>query len=98
MLRSTVENRTWKQSAWQGRFRKDGRSYFAVKVVLEGRGAALIQVMPESTFLQQRRVYLWLLGLGLAIVKHIATNSGASVTVTAAPDGNTFTVLFPVQD
>ena len=67
-LRSTVENRTWKQSAWQGRFRKDGHSYFAVKVVLEGRGAALIQVMPESTFLQQRRVYLWLLGLGLAIV------------------------------
>ena len=37
-------------------------------------------------------------GLGLAIVKHIATNYGASVTVTAAPDGNTFTVLFPVQD
>ena len=67
-LRSTVENRTWKQSAWQGRFRKDGHSYFAIKVVLEGRGAALIQVMPESTFLQQRRVYLWLLGLGLAIV------------------------------
>ena len=67
-LRSTVENRTWKQSAWQGRFRKGGSSYFAIKVVLEGRGAALIQVMPESTFLQQRRVYLWLLGLGLAIV------------------------------
>ena len=37
-------------------------------------------------------------GLGLAIVKHIATNYGASVTVTAAPDGNAFTVLFPVQD
>ena len=37
-------------------------------------------------------------GLGLSIVKHIATNYGASVTVTAAPDGNTFTVLFPVQD
>ena len=37
-------------------------------------------------------------GLGLAIVKHIATNYGASVTVTAAPDGNTFTVLFAVQD
>ena len=37
-------------------------------------------------------------GLGFAIVKHIATNYGASVTVTAAPDGNTFTVLFPVQD
>ena len=29
-LRSTVENRTWKQSAWQGRFRKGGSSYFAI--------------------------------------------------------------------
>lgn len=67
-LRSTSENRTWKQSAWQGRFEKDGRHYFAVKVVLNGRGAALIQVLPESTFLQQRHVYLWLLVLGLAIV------------------------------
>ena len=34
-------------------------------------------------------------GLGLAIVKHIATNYGASVTVTAAPDGNTFTGAVP---
>ena len=67
-LRSTAENRTWRQSAWQGRFRKDGKSYFAVKVVLDGRGAALIQVLPEITFLQQRHVYLWLLVLGLAIV------------------------------
>ena len=67
-LRSTSENRAWKQSAWQGRFQKGGRSYFAVKVVLDGRGAALVQVLPESTFLQQRHVYLWLLVLGLAIV------------------------------
>lgn len=67
-LRSTSENRTWKQSAWQGRFQKDGRNYFAVKVTLNGRGAALIQVLPEITFLQQRHVYLWLLVLGLAIV------------------------------
>ena len=67
-LRSTAENQTWKQSAWQGRFRQDGRSYFAVKIMLDGRGAALIQVLPESTFLQQRHVYLWLLVLGLAIV------------------------------
>ena len=67
-LRSTSENHAWKQSAWQGRFQKDGRSYFAVKVILDGRGAALVQVLPESTFLQQRHVYLWLLVLGLAIV------------------------------
>ena len=67
-LRSTTENRAWKQSAWQGSFRRDGRSCFAVKIVLEGRNAALIQVLPESTFLQQRHIYLWLLVLGLAIV------------------------------
>ncbi len=67
-LRSTTENQTWKQSAWQGRFRQEGRSYFAVKIMLDGRGAALIQVLPESTFLQQRHVYLWLLILGLALV------------------------------
>ena len=67
-LRSTADNRTWKQSAWQGHFKKEGRDYFAVKVILDSRGAALIQVLPESTFLQQRRVYLWLLVLGLALV------------------------------
>ena len=67
-LRSTDENGTWKQSAWQGQFRKDGRRCFAVKIVLDGRGASLIQTFPESTFLQQRHVYLWLLVLGLAIV------------------------------
>ena len=67
-LRSTAENRTWRQSAWQGRFEKDGRRYFAVKIVLDGRGAALVQVLPESTFLQQRHVYVWLLVLGLALV------------------------------
>ena len=67
-LRSTAENQTWKQSAWQGHFKKDGRSYFAIKIILDGRGAALIQVLPESTFLQQRHIYLWLLVLGLALV------------------------------
>ena len=67
-LRSTSENRTWKQSAWQGRLRIDGRRYFAVKVVLDSRGASLIQILPEVTFLQQRHVYLWLLGLGLGLI------------------------------
>ena len=67
-LRSTSENRTWKQSAWQGRFKRDGKRYFAVKVVLDGRGASLIQIIPEVTFLQQRHIYLWLLVLGLLIV------------------------------
>lgn len=67
-LRSASENRTWEQSAWQGRFRRNGRNYFAIKITLDGRGAALVQVLPESTFLQQRHVYLWLLLLGLALV------------------------------
>ena len=67
-LRSTTENRAWKQSAWQGSFRSGGKSYFAVKIVLEGRGASLVQILPESTFLERRHVYLWLLGLGLALV------------------------------
>ncbi len=67
-LRSISENRAWDQSAWQGRFRRNGRHYFAIKITLDGRGAALVQVLPESTFLQQRHVYLWLLLLGLALV------------------------------
>lgn len=67
-LRSTTENNTWKQTAWQGRVVRDGRYYVVIKVVLDGRGAALVQTMPESTFLQQRHVYLWLLVLGLALV------------------------------
>ena len=67
-LRSTSENRTWRQSAWQGRFVQDGKRYFAVKIVLDGRGASLIQILPEVTFLQQRHVYLWLIVLGLALI------------------------------
>ena len=56
------------QSAWQGKIKLNGRNYYVVKVVLEGRGAALIQTLPESTFLQQRGVYLWLIVLGAALV------------------------------
>ena len=67
-LRSTSENQTWKQSAWQGSFKAGGKKYFAVRVTLDGRGASLIQVLPETTFLQQRHVYLWLLALGLALI------------------------------
>ncbi|MEG1406251.1 MAG: ATP-binding protein [Ruthenibacterium sp.] len=36
-------------------------------------------------------------GLGLAIVKHIVSAYGASVAVSAAADGNIFTVTFPRQ-
>ena len=68
VLRSTSENQTWKQSAWQGSFRFNGKKYFAIKVTLDGRRASLIQVLPENTFLQQRHIYLWLLALGLALI------------------------------
>ena len=63
-LRSTAEE----QSAWQGTAKINGKPCSVVKVVLEGRGAALIQTLPESTFLQQRGVYLWLVVLGAALV------------------------------
>ena len=68
VLRSTSENQTWKQSAWQGSFRFNRKKYFAIKVTLDGRRASLIQVLPENTFLQQRHIYLWLLALGLALI------------------------------
>lgn len=63
-LRSTAEE----QSAWQGTAKINGKPCSVVKVALEGRGAALIQTLPESTFLQQRGVYLWLVVLGAALV------------------------------
>ena len=67
-LRSTTENRTWKQSAWQSSFRINGKKYLTVKITLNGRGAALVQTLPENTFLEQRSVYLWLIVLGIALV------------------------------
>ena len=69
-LRSSTStgSSTWKQSAWQGSIRLDGKKYFVVRITLAGRGASLIQLLPESTFLQQRGVYLWLIVLGIALV------------------------------
>ena len=67
-LRSTAENQLWQQSAWQGRVRLDGVDYFVVKVTLDDRSAALVQLLPESTFLQQRMVYLWFIVFGVVLI------------------------------
>ena len=67
-LRSGAENQSLAQSAWQGRVQLDGQNYFVVKVQLEGRSAALVQLLPESTFLQQRAVYLWFIVFGVVLI------------------------------
>ena len=67
-LRSTTGSSTWKQSAWQGSTRINGQKCFVVKITFSGRGCSLVQMLPESTFLQQRGVYLWLIVLGIALV------------------------------
>lgn len=56
------------QSAWQGTLQRDGTKYSVIKIQLAGRGASLVQILPEGTFLQHRRVYLWLIALGIALV------------------------------
>lgn len=56
------------QSAWQSRIRLDGRRYYAVRVSLDNRDAALIQLLPEKTFLQARSLYLGLILLGMVFI------------------------------
>ena len=67
-LRSSAENQLFVQSAWQGKIRLNGQNYFVVKVTLDDRSAALVQLLPESTFLQQRAVYLWFILFGVVII------------------------------
>jgi len=56
------------QTAWQGKVQLNGQSYYAVKVTLNGRSAALVLLLPASTFLQHYGVYLWLIAFGIAII------------------------------
>ena len=56
------------QTAWQGKVRLDGQKYYVVKVTLNGRSAALVQLLPANTFLQHYGVYLWIIALGIAII------------------------------
>ena len=48
--------------------RLDGQKYYVVKVTLNGRSAALVQLLPANTFLLHYGVYLWLVALGIAII------------------------------
>lgn len=56
------------QTAWQGKVQLDGQNYYVVKVTLNGRSAALVQLLPANTFLQHYGVYLWLIALGIALI------------------------------
>lgn len=67
-LRTESNNGIAEQTAWQGKVQLDGQNYYVVKVTLNGRSAALVQLLPANTFLQHYGVYLWLIALGIAII------------------------------
>ena len=67
-LRTESKNGVTEQTAWQGKVQLDGQNYYVVKVTLNGRSAALVQLLPANTFLQHYGVYLWLIALGIAII------------------------------
>ena len=67
-LRSVRSDASWEQTATEGRVRLDGRRYIVIRVALDGRGASLLQLLPESTFLQQRGVYLWFVLFGIVLI------------------------------
>lgn len=58
----------WEQDAMQGRVTLNGKKYLVIRVALEDRGAALLQILPESTFLQQRNVYLGVIAFGVVMI------------------------------
>ena len=68
--RTAQENVAWNQSAQQASLRMGGRKYIALKVALEGRSAALVLLMPETSFLHQRGIgiYVQLILFGMAVV------------------------------
>ena len=67
-LRTESKSGVTEQTAWQGKVQLDGQNYYVVKVSLNGRSAALVQLLPANTFLQHYGVYLWLIALGIAII------------------------------
>lgn len=58
----------WEQDAAQGKVTLNGKKYLVIRVSLQGRGAALLQILPESTFLQQRNVYLGFILFGVVLI------------------------------
>ena len=67
-LRTGSNNGVTEQTAWQGKVQLDGQKYYVVKVTLNDRSAALVQLLPANTFLLHYGVYLWLVALGTAII------------------------------
>ena len=67
-LRTGSNNGVTEQTAWQGKVQLDDQKYYVVKVTLNGRSAALVQLLPANTFLLHYGVYLWLVALGTAII------------------------------
>ena len=67
-LRTESNNGVTEQTAWQGKVQLDGQKYYVVKVTLNGRSTALVQLLPANTFLLHYGVYLWLVALGTAII------------------------------
>ena len=67
-LRTGSNNGVTEQTAWQGKVQLDDQKYYVVKVTLNGRSAALVQLLPANTFLLHYGVYLWLVALGIAII------------------------------
>lgn len=49
-LRTGSNNGVTEQTAWQGKVQLDGQKYYVVKVTLNGRSAALVQLLPANTF------------------------------------------------
>lgn len=66
--RSGHQQHAMQQSAWQSRITLNGRHYYAVRVSLDNRDAALIQLLPEETFLQARNLYLGFILLGFVFI------------------------------
>lgn len=50
------------------RITRNNRAFLGVGVPLQGWDAELIQLFPESTFLNQRMIYLLLIGLGILLL------------------------------
>lgn len=50
------------------RVNRNNRAFLSVVVPLDGWDAQLIQLFPESTFLNQRMIYLLLIGLGILLL------------------------------
>ena len=68
-LRTGSNNGVTEQTAWQGKVQLDGQKYYVVKVTLNGRSAALVQLLPAKyLFSLHYGVYLWLVALGTAII------------------------------